>query len=161
MKLPPQKFLRSGTTLLELLVYIAAASLISWFAIDAYQRCVDNAKNLQRNASDIVRALEAGERWREDVRRATLVAVFPGGLELREGTNSIEYALNDRIVWRRANTGQWSQFLAGINSSRMDRDARQNISACRWELELESKQKKAKVRPLFTFLAVPRDPQTE
>jgi hypothetical protein len=42
----------------------------------------------------------------------------------------------------------------------MQRDARERIVSWRWELELQSTQKVARVKPLFTFQAVPAKPAT-
>jgi hypothetical protein len=41
-----------------------------------------------------------------------------------------------------------------VKNSKMEMDQRRQVTAWRWELELQSARKAARVRPLFTFEAV-------
>jgi len=50
--------------------------------------------------------------------------------------------------------------LTNINSSIIESDPRSNVIAWKWELELRTRAKASKIRPLFTFLAVPGQSQT-
>src|SRR5689334_14852610 len=58
-------------TLIELLVYMSMLLVIIALGYTALYRSMDASTGLRRNASDITHALNAGERWREDVRAAT------------------------------------------------------------------------------------------
>ena len=70
----------------------------------AYYRATEHSRDLSRNAADIVRALNVGERWREDVRTAT-TPPFPdedGGVRLPHDGGEITYAFRGGAVLRRA-----------------------------------------------------------
>jgi hypothetical protein len=45
-------------------------------------------------------------------------------------------------------------WLSNVKSSKMQSELRENVTAWRWELELKTVKKTARVRPLFTFEAV-------
>ncbi len=58
-------------SLLECLVYVAVLFVIFAVAGPAHVRVLDHTRQMRRVAADIARALDAGERWRADVRAAT------------------------------------------------------------------------------------------
>ena len=60
-----------GIMLVDCLMYIALLAVILTLTFAAFYRANENAKNLAQNSADIVRALNVGERWREDVRAAS------------------------------------------------------------------------------------------
>jgi hypothetical protein len=125
-----------------------------------FYRCWDNFKNLNRNAADIASAMHAGERWREDVRSATAAPQLfetshDQAMHLPQPSGEVVYAFFDGNVYRRANTNAaWVLVLPKVKTSRMQKEPRTQVTAWRWELELQSKQKVARVKPLFTFEAV-------
>jgi len=153
---------RAAFLLEECLVYIAVSSVLLGLAFAAFYRVMENAKGLRRNAADIARVLQAGERWREDIHRAT------GPLRLVSSQGAVEqmfhvpqrpgeavYFFTGTNVLRRAGPdARWMEVLVGVKVSRMDRDRRERITAWRWEVELSAGRKKPLVRPLFTFQAV-------
>ena len=59
-----------GFSLLECVIYIALFAVVVGLGIASFFHCRDSAESLRRTADDIVVTLKAGERWREDVRRA-------------------------------------------------------------------------------------------
>jgi len=61
----------SGMLFLECLVYIGVFFVLTGLAFEAFYAGWDHHRNLDRNVTDIVRTLRAGERWRADVRAAT------------------------------------------------------------------------------------------
>lgn len=148
-----------GITLVDCLVYIGLSVLLLGAAALAFSRCLDNSKGLRRNADDITRTLHVGEIWRMDIRAAT------GAIEaeLNEQTiriptrnSEVSYRFADSQVWRKANpAAEWTSVLPKVKASSMQTDNRSRVKAWRWELELEAVKKNARVRPLFTFLAVP------
>ena len=153
--------LASGFTLLECIVYCALLLLVSGLAFATYYRVTENNRDLRRNAADIVRTLQAGERWREDIRRAS------GPLQLTEAqagqelaipqTNGVvKYAFRDGTVWRQAGPRP-EEALAGVVSSAMLKDVRQFVTAWRWEVQLKGRHHVARVTPLFTFEAVEKE----
>jgi hypothetical protein len=149
-----------GILLVECLVYFSIWLVVMGLAFAAFYRCLDYSKALSRNAADIVRVLQAGERWRDDVRGAT------GPLELFELEDDLAlhipqtagetiYLFMKGGIWR--STGKSAprmQILSGVRTSRMLKDERERVVTWRWEIELKNAQKAARVRPLFSFQAV-------
>lgn len=153
----------------EALVYIGVVAVILSVGSVAMYRCIDNCIVLRRNANDIVRTVNAGERWRADVRAARTRARLEGAagaqvLHLQGTSGVIDYRFAEGVVYRRAGTGKWVSVLDRVKSCAFEPDPRQSVAVWRWELELEPRLKGAmrpgRVRPLFTFLAVPRAPST-
>ena len=151
--------------LIEALVYIAVIVALLGAGYAAMYRCVDSSLALRRNADDITSALHAGERWRADVRFATSpprVENTDAGqlLYLNGARGPIVYHFTTNAIFRRLDTGSWVRLLANAKSSTMTPDPRQHVTAWRWELELQTRTqgsvKPGRVRPLFTFIAVPQ-----
>ena len=148
-------------SLLECLAYVALLGLVLTLALGAFYRTTDHSRQLARNAGDIVRTLQAGERWREDIRSAQgpvrLLRTNSEDVLLIPRTNGAVagYVWRAGAVWRQANSvSPWQPFLAPVKSSRMEMDRRQRVVAWRWELELQGARKKARVQPKFAFEAV-------
>jgi hypothetical protein len=152
-----------GYMLTEALVYIGLVFLLLGIGYVAMYRCIDSSVALQRNADDILGAVHAGEQWRTDIRLAERgVSWDETGepfLRLKGATNVIDYRFTEGSVYRREDPGPWSKVLDHVASSTMEREARPAVTVWRWELELQTKVhgsfKPGRVRPLFTFLAVP------
>lgn len=153
---------QAGLTLIECLVYIALLGLLLNLATHAFFKCLENSRDLQRNADDVVRALQAGERWRADVRQATATPRLSENngeslLHVPQQNGKVVYISARGKVWRDAGGRPGRQvFLADVARSEMVVDRRERVSAWRWELELQTRKSVARVRPLFTFLAVPK-----
>ncbi len=155
---PRTGFLRAAFSLVECLVYIALFFVVLGVAVGAYYQMDEQSRGFARNSSDIVRTMQAGERWRADVRNATNAAQFDQNLELRLATRNgdVSYFFRDGSVWRQStNDGKPIPVIANVKSSQMKADPRPQVKAWRWEIELQTKRTNATVRPLFTFLAVP------
>ena len=159
-----------GYLLIEALVYIAVLMTLLGVGYAAMYRCVDSSIALRRNADDIASALHAGERWRADVRAATsLVRVenTDAGelLHLEGARGAVVYRFATNAVFRSVNAGTWVRLLDSVKSSSMTADRREYVTDWRWELELQPRAKGSvkpgRVRPLFTFLAVPERPATK
>ncbi len=149
---------RAAFTLIECLVYISALAVLFTFVTVLIWHARDNERNVRRNADDIVRAMQAGERWRADVR----LAVAPpramnfehgDGIALKQSEGEVLYAFNSGAVWRKAGEAEWQEFLSRVASSRMVADTRERVPALRWEVAIESRRTDSHVKPLFTFLA--------
>jgi hypothetical protein len=149
--------------MMEALVYIGLVFVVIAAGYTAMYRCTDDSVALRRSADDIARALDAGERWRADVRaagghiRLENPAAEPT-LVLAEGEKEVAYRFADGTVFRRAGGGTWVRLLTNVKASAMTSDPRQNLTAWRWELELQPRSKgevrPGRIRPLFTFFAV-------
>ncbi len=154
--------------MMEALVYIGLVFLLLGVGFAAMYRCQDNSVALRRNADDISSALYAGERWRADIRAASskiATETVEGNqvLHLVGGPKEVFYAFWDGAVLRRVGTAQWVTLLDHVRASSMKAVPRSPITAWNWELELEPRGKgpvkPSRVRPLFTFLAVPQKAQ--
>jgi len=146
----------SGYLLLEALVFMALMVVILGLACSAYWRCADNSKRLQQNADDILAAVQAGERWRDDIRLTQDAVPGPHGLSLTQSGDTIEYRFEQDSIWRRsARAGRTICLLSKIKTSDMRPDPRRQVRAWRWEVELQARKAPPYLRPLFTFEAVP------
>jgi len=149
-----------GIALVECLVYVSVLFVVLGVAYSAFDRFQDSSRDLKRNTTDIARALQAGERWRADVRAATgpvRLADANNGQFLRipHTNGEVLYEFSQGSVWRQAGaTAPRTKVLPQVKMSRMQADQRQQVKSLRWELELPSRRQVARVRPLFTFQAV-------
>ena len=89
-----------------------------------------------------------------------------GQLLSLEGTRgTVVYRFTTNAVFRSVSGGPWSHVLEHVKASAMARDQRENVTAWRWELEIQPRAygsvKPGRLRPLFTFLAVPERPATK
>jgi len=160
MKLNLRPEVRTGYMLVEALVYIGVSFLLLGVGFAAMYRCIDNSVGLRRSADDITSALHAGERWREDVRgtvRPIQLEKFATEqvLHLPGPQAEIVYRYSNGAVFRRVGSGGWTQLLSNISLSTVQADKSQSLVAWRWELELKTRAKASRIRPLFTFIAVP------
>ena len=158
----PARRRQAGISLAECLIYISVWSVLLGFSFAAYYRVVDNTTRLRRNAADIARVLQVGERWREDIRQAAgplkLVSVegtARQAFHIPQASGEVVYYFTGTNLLRRAGEdAPWSEALARVKVSRVNRDAREPVVAWRWEVELNPGKKRPAVRPLFTFQAV-------
>ena len=159
-----------GYLLIEALVYIGVVAALLGVAYAAAYRSIDRSIALRRNADDITSALHAGERWRADVRTASsrvrLVNTDAGQLLYLDGpSHAVVYSFATNAVSRRLGMGPWVRLLPNVKSSSMTTDQREHVTAWRWELELQTRAtgsvRPGRIRPLFTFLAVPEGPSSK
>jgi hypothetical protein len=159
-----QKVRTGGYLLMECLVYIGVLFLLLGVGYVALDRCIDNSIVLRRNADDISSALHAGERWRGDVRAASgkILSQNINGeqvvlLTTARGTRA--YRFSGETIFRSLDGGTWTRLLDNVQTSSMAADPRGSVTAWRWEIELRPRlkgsMKPGRVRPLFTFMAVP------
>jgi len=148
-------------TIIELLVYFFLLLMLMALSYAALYRYMDHSAALRRSADDIANALHAGENWRADVRAARGPVQLESNaeeqiLQLHGAQGDVAYRFATNTVFRRLGSNDWSQVLDNIKMSSFVPDPRQDIAALRWELELQTRAgKAARVRPLFTFIAVP------
>lgn len=149
-------------TLVECLVYMILLFIVLGLGYAAMYRSMDASMGLRRNASDITQALDAGERWREDVRLATQPLRVEKGddqqtiLHIPQADTEVTYRFASNNVSRRVGQGDWAPALEHVNASNFILDPRQKVTAWKWELELQPHRKSlTRLHPLFTFIAVP------
>ena len=149
-----------GILLIECLVYMGALFAVLGVAYSVCFGFWDNAIRLRRNADDIAAALRTGERWRDDVRAASgplRVENSPYGtlLHIPQKTREVVYLSHDGSILRWSDGTPWVPLLTNVKSSEMREDRRRQVAAWRWEIELMARRKSVRLRPLFTFEAVP------
>jgi prepilin-type N-terminal cleavage/methylation domain-containing protein len=149
-----------GFTLIEVLIYIVVLAVIMGAGYAALFRSLDHSVLLRGGADDIANALHAGENWRADVRASRgALRVETNGTEhilLLPGPREVSYRFATNTVLRRLGNNDWSMVLGNIETSAFVADPRGEVPAWRWELALKPRAKKpGRIRPLFTFLAVP------
>ena len=162
-RMPPASRRRQAFLMAETLVYIGLLFLVLGIGYVAVYRSIDNSAVLSRNAADIANAVHAGERWRADVRSARDIRwqsdAGSAVLRLTGGPNQVDYRFADGVVFRRLDSGTWIRLLDHVKASEMAFEPRAGVGVWRWELELlpraKASVKASRVRPLFTFLAVP------
>ncbi len=156
--------LRAGAfSLIECIVSTGVLMVIMALLATAYYHADWNNRNLTRNADDILRTLKAGEQWREDVRTASGPIQFTAAadgpeLSIPHGNQAVRYAFRQGAVWRQTGaTARWQEALGGVLKSRMEKDPRRFATAWRWELELKTRPKAPRLRPLFFFEAAVKE----
>lgn len=153
---------RAGVMLIECIVYIAIVLVIFGVAFSLFYTCSDNYVGLRRNAEDITAVLHAGERWREDVRRAVAPVDHwqseSGPTMFIPQTHSdVYYLFSDASVWRFSSSNSPAEkVLSRVHLSSMRTDLREYVSACSWGVELKPRRKGPRVTPAFHFVAVPQ-----
>lgn len=150
---------RSGILLVECMIYISALAVLLAVAATAFYQFQMQSLHLQRNAHDIARTLQAGERWRADVRASEAAELLPGEqgpvLRLDCGTNEVRYGYSDGVVWRKKSVNaEWTPLLFEVKNSTMELESRTWAAVWHWNVELKTAQKAIRQRPLFSFLAV-------
>jgi len=143
--------------LIELLVYMALFVVVAEFATMTFYHCLDDTSALRRGTEDIARALDAGERWRADVRGASGTVRLTVANETEEcripaRSGEITYTFANGEIHRQTGaTTPGTVLLSNVKSSQMQSDARAGVAAWRWELELKPGRGESRMRPLFTF----------
>ena len=153
---------REAFTLIETLVYMSLLFVVLGLGYTAMYRSMDASAGLRRNARDITQALDAGERWREDVRTATQplrverISEDETLLHIPQANVEVTYHFTSHTVLRQVGSAGSSLALEHVNASTFISDSRQKVTAWKWELELQPYRKSlTRLHPLFTFLAVP------
>jgi hypothetical protein len=155
---------QAGIMLVECMSYMVVFLILSAVATGAFYLCWDHSKALISATDDITAALQAGERWRADVRAASgtiHIEKAPSGVvvTIPEGREEIVYRFSSGEVRRQAGSGGFSALLLPrVVSSEMSPDVRGNVKAWRWELEMAQRRKETHIPLLFTFEAAQKSP---
>jgi hypothetical protein len=152
-----------GVSLIECLIYVFMLMVIMTMAFAMYEHLSDSSRTLSRASGDIVRALDAGERWRDDLHAANgpvQLSEISGGqrLSIPQDKGGVIYEFHESAIWRQAGSDTSAQlWLERVKTSAMIRDVRGRVQSWRWELELQTRTNAPgdpSIKPLFTFLAV-------
>jgi hypothetical protein len=159
MKTQRQQHPGRGIMLVDCLIYLAVTAVLVGLGMALFIRCLGAASDLSRNADDIAAALQAGERWRADLRLATAPPAFAGAetpeLNIPQAGGSVTYRFTEEAVWRRAGSETtWTRLLERVKHAEWNTDPRGPVTAWHFDVELKSRRPNAKVRPLFSFIGV-------
>jgi hypothetical protein len=152
-----------GISLIECLVYLVVFAILMNIGGAAFYFCWDHSKALIYATDDVESALRAGEDWRADVRLAAgriTVETNAAGEVIRipENGKEILYRFASGEVRRQVASESFSQLLlAKVKASQMQSDARGDVAAWRWELELTQRRRETQMPLLFTFEAVAKN----
>jgi hypothetical protein len=150
---------------METLVYIGLLFVVLGLGYAVVYRCIEQSILLRRSTEDMARVLDAGERWRADVRAASAGISSEGAqsnqlVYLKNTRGEVTYRFAGGAVARRVSEGPWIPVVSNVKASAMVPDSRREVSAWRWEVELQPRKRASaqpgRVRPLFTFIAVPQ-----
>ena len=159
MKLFPNSRQLRGFSIIDCMVYAGVFVVVMGLAYFALYRCLENLKHVRRNSNDITRAVNAGEVWRGDIRAAKLPIQFDEAdqtLRLTRDDREVSYRFADGQLLRRPRAdAPWAVLIDRVQNSNMTSDPRSEVTAWRWDVELQTKQKNPRVKPLFTFIAAP------
>jgi len=153
-------------TLIECMVYMTILFVVTGLSVGAFYQCQTSAIALQRNASEIGRTVRAGEQWRKDVRQSTGMFFFDQDghrfIRLPAKVGEVAYTYDGSNVWRKLpEKEQWVILLKDVKASEMRLESRQNVPVCSWDIELKEHRKKSRLKPMFSFLAVPQEKDLE
>ncbi len=155
---------QAGILLVECLVYIAVFAILLGVGTAAFYVCWDHSKALIYATDDVASALRAGERWRADVRGATgkiSVETTTTGEVVRipETEKEIIYRFESGEVRRETAATTSSQLLLPkVKTSQMRLEARGDVMAWCWDLEVAQRRREIHLPLRFTFVAVPMKP---
>ncbi|MFT4691018.1 MAG: hypothetical protein ACKVHO_16565 [Verrucomicrobiia bacterium] len=159
--------LNGGFMLVQALVYIPIMAFLIYVAIDAALTLKKGTRGMQSGATRVTTAMNAGELWRADIRRATRPpqitnSTNSSALTIDHGTNSVVWSHAEGQIWRQADTNSPRvTVMRDVFSSDFHPDERKHVSAWNWDLELNRARPKAKTMPLYSFIAVPRIPDSK
>ena len=144
---------QAGIMLVECMVYIAVFFILSGVAMTAFYFCWDGTHTTIKATDDIEAALQAGERWRADVREASgmiKVDKTESGetVTIPESGQDVIYKFEGDELLR-----QTAVLVRAAKSSEMTTEVRGGVTAWRWELELTPGRKNIHMPFLFTFEA--------
>jgi hypothetical protein len=164
MKPLPFQSRRSGMLLVECLVYMVLFAMLLGGATTVFYFCWDHSEALIYATDDISRALNAGERWRADVRAATGKIIVQTEstnqtVQIPEGNTKVVYRFSAGEIRRQASPGKpFELLLPRVKTSQMETEPRGDLTAWRWELELAQHKKETHLPLLFTFEAAQTRP---
>jgi type II secretory pathway component PulJ len=153
---------KRGYLLIEYLLYIAVLAVVVGIAMSAFYRSLDNSRNLARTSEDILRVMRAGELWRADIRAAVappraVTEENMAGCEIQTSAGWIVYMFAGGSVWRQEPDKLPKEILKRVRQSKMLEERREHVVSWRWEVELLTRKKVVKMRPLFTFFAAAKE----
>jgi hypothetical protein len=159
---PPRT--ESGLTLITALVYLGTFLIIVNMAGMAFYAVLEHVRSVRHETEQITTALIAGERWREDIRRATdtprvVVTNDVTLLSIPDGTNEVGYLSEAGHIFRRSRTNQyWQPILGPVSGAEFIGETRAGVPVWRWEVRFPDRRGRPRAPLAFTFQAVTTTP---
>lgn len=154
----------SGLSLVTVLVYLGVFLIIANMAGMAFYAVLEHVRGVRHETEQVTTALVAGERWRDDIRRATapaqlLVTNDATLLSIPRGTNEVGYLSQAGQVFRRSRTNEyWQPILGPLSGTEFIEDTRAGVHCWRWEVRFPDRKGRPRAPLAFTFQAVPPTP---
>lgn len=155
---------QAGIMLIECLVYISVFAILLGGGMTAFYYCWDHTRAVIFTSGEIEASLRAGETWRADMRAAT------GKISVESTTDGevVRIPRNHKEIIYRFSGGELRReipaqnharvLLTKVKASEMRLQARDGVTAWRWDLELTPRRKEAQLPLRFTFAAVQTKP---
>lgn len=152
---------RRGLLLIQLIVYMACASLVVTLSVVAFWNAFTAVRAHMRTAENASLLLRAGELWREDIRASN------GRISVETAGQGIQCRIagpKEAVVWAwsgdqfirsveaRFGTNVWARGLAGVQFVREERGA---VVAWRLDAVMAGTRKSERHPVAFTFRSVP------
>src|SRR5205814_1688200 len=100
MKIRRNRAACRGIMMIDAMVYISVLGIVLILAAAVFDKGMRESAGLQRNITDIERALKAGERWRADVRSATgAILVDQQTLAIPQKDGAVIYEIQTNQIW--------------------------------------------------------------
>ncbi len=153
--------------MIEFLVYIGVAFVVLGAGYLALYQGTYNTKTLRRNADDIAAALNVGERWRQDVRNATGTIRIEGTesnqvVHIPQRGGEVLYEWAEGQLSRQSRADQPKLVvLPRVLASVMAPEPRAHVTAWRWDLTIKGNARSVRVKPVFSFAAVPTSKEAQ
>lgn len=145
--------------LMELIIYIAVFAVILTLAWTSFARVLTVTTEFRRAGDRVAALTRGGERWREDMRSATVLETNgTTSLRLKLAEGNVVYALADgKLVRSGPAVGRTDVLAEGLVGAAFIREPVDGVSAWRFEARIQSRQKQERVLADFRFFAVEKE----
>jgi len=144
-----------GFTFIEVMVYTIVVAVVFSMGLHSYVKSQQFSGALTLAARQTMMIIQAGERWRNDIRLAVEDPVVEDGVFcIVQPSNVVKYRFYGGCV-ERFLEGEldWCVILYNVAASEMSRQDRNHTTCWIWELEVE-KNREQKHPAFYTFMAV-------
>lgn len=150
----------AGASLIELLMYLGLLFVFVGIAYGAVDRLWLETRRLEKRADALRGMIQAGETWREDIRRATgepKVEVDSLGISIPAGTNRIRWRveMSAGIATRDGGGDDLRIYPWPLKSATFAPARRDAVAGWMWELTLVPPTHRDRQAQVVRFLAVP------
>ncbi len=147
---------RKYIALVEILVYMAIFIIVMALAFQCFHMFLKNSHDLRKASEDIIAISQIGDGWRDKVRNADSIKCEGSMFFLIRDGRETCYSYRDNALQFRGPEpdARWKILNDRIGACSFTNTAYDGFSAWEMDLELKVRNEKAKVKPLFSFIAV-------